>query len=145
MSRGWGKRKKIKLNRSIKNGFIDTIYNSQDMGATEMSINRWMDKERCGHLYVKSKKKKKIQINLFTKQIYRFWKLESDSCSVMSDSLPTRFLCLWNSPGKNTGVDCHSLLQGIFLTGIKPRSPALQADSLPSEPPGKLPWKKTYG
>ena len=21
----------------------------------------------------------------------------------------------WNSPGKNTGVDCHSLLQGIFL------------------------------
>ena len=40
----------------------------------------------------------------------------------MSDSLqlhglePTRFLCLWNSPGKNTGVGCHSLLQGIFLT-----------------------------
>ena len=23
----------------------------------------------------------------------------------------TRFLCPWNSPGKNTGVDCHSLLQ----------------------------------
>ena len=22
----------------------------------------------------------------------------------------------WNSPGKNTGVGCHSLLQGIFLT-----------------------------
>ena len=22
----------------------------------------------------------------------------------------------WNSPGKNTGVDCHSLLQGIFPT-----------------------------
>ena len=22
----------------------------------------------------------------------------------------------WNSPGKNTGVDCHSLLQRIFLT-----------------------------
>ena len=29
---------------------------------------------------------------------------------------PRRFLCLWNSPGKNSGVDCHSLLQGIFLT-----------------------------
>ena len=25
-------------------------------------------------------------------------------------------LCPWNSPGKNTGVGCHSLLQGIFLT-----------------------------
>ena len=29
---------------------------------------------------------------------------------------PTRLLCLWNSPGKNTGVGSHSLLQGIFLT-----------------------------
>ena len=26
------------------------------------------------------------------------------------------FLCLWDFPCKNTGVDCHSLLQGIFLT-----------------------------
>ena len=24
--------------------------------------------------------------------------------------------CPWNSPGKNTGVGCHSLLQGIFPT-----------------------------
>ena len=24
--------------------------------------------------------------------------------------------CLWNSLGKNIGVDCHSLLQGIFQT-----------------------------
>jgi len=29
---------------------------------------------------------------------------------------PTRLLCPWDSPGKNTGVGCHSLLQGIFLT-----------------------------
>ena len=42
--------------------------------------------------------------------------------SVMSDSLrpyglePTRFLCPWYSSGRNTGVGCHSLLQGIFLT-----------------------------
>ena len=33
----------------------------------------------------------------------------------------------------------HSLLQGIFLNpGIKPGSPALQADSLLSEPPGSF-------
>ena len=44
------------------------------------------------------------------------------SCSVMSDLLqphglqPSRFLCPWNSPGKNTGVGCDFLLQGIFLT-----------------------------
>ena len=47
---------------------------------------------------------------------------ESESCSVMSDSLrphglyPTRLLCPWNSPGQNTGVGSLSLLQGIFPT-----------------------------
>ena len=29
---------------------------------------------------------------------------------------PSRILCPWNSPGKNTGVHSYSLLQGIFLT-----------------------------
>ena len=43
-----------------------------------------------------------------------------------------------DSPGNNTGVGCHALLQGIFFNpGIELRSPALQADSLTSEPPGK--------
>ena len=43
-----------------------------------------------------------------------------------------------DSPGKNTGVGCHALLQGnLSNPGIQPRSPALQADSLPTEPPGK--------
>ena len=31
------------------------------------------------------------------------------------------FLCPWNFPGKNTGVGCHLLLQGTFLTqGLNP-------------------------
>ena len=42
------------------------------------------------------------------------------------------------SPGKNTGVSCHALLQGTFPRGIEPRSPALQVDSLLSEPKGKF-------
>ena len=51
---------------------------------------------------------------------------------------PARLLCPWDSPGKNTGAGCHFLPQGIFLTqGLNPGSPTLQADSLPSEPPGK--------
>ena len=35
-------------------------------------------------------------------------------CWVMSDvcDLVTRLLCLWDFPGKNTAVGCHSLLQG---------------------------------
>ena len=42
--------------------------------------------------------------------------------SVEPDSLwsqglqPTRLLCPWGFPGKNTGVSCHCLFQGIFLT-----------------------------
>ena len=113
----------------------------------------------------------------------------------MSDSVqphrqqPTRLLCPQDSPGKNTGVDCHFLLQCMKVKsesevtqlrstlhdsmdcsppvsfenplslgfskqeyrsglpfssprdlpdpGIEPGSPVLQADSLPSEPPGK--------
>ena len=62
----------------------------------------------------------------------------SDSCDPM-DCSPPGSSVHGDSPGKNTGVDCHALLQGIFPSpGIKPRSPALQADSSPSEPPGKL-------
>ena len=44
-------------------------------------------------------------------------------CYVMSDSFATPrstalqdLLCPWDFPGKNTGVGCHFLLQGIFLT-----------------------------
>ena len=45
-------------------------------------------------------------------------------------TLPTRLLCPWDFPGKNTELDCHSLVQGIFPTqGLNP-SPALLADSL---------------
>ena len=50
-------------------------------------------------------------------------------------------LCPWNFPGKNTGVGCHFLLQGIFLT--QGSNPHLlhrlhwQTDSLPLAPPGK--------
>ena len=104
-------------------------------------------------------------------------------CSVASNSLQPHGL--WppgssvhgHSPGKNTGVGCHALLQGIFPTqrsksglphlgrfftvwatreapeywsrypilspgdlpkpAIKLGSPAMQADSLPAELPGK--------
>ena len=72
------------------------------------------------------------------------FKCASVRLAVMSDSLrphglsPTRLLCPWNSPGKKTGVGTHSFLQGIFLTQASNLgSPTLQADSLPTEPPGK--------
>ena len=34
---------------------------------------------------------------------------------------PVIFLCPWDFPGKNTGVGCYFLLQGIFPTqGLNP-------------------------
>ena len=36
-------------------------------------------------------------------------------CDPMDYSL-ARLLCPWDSPGKNTGVGCHALLQGILPT-----------------------------
>ena len=68
--------------------------------------------------------------------------------SVMSDSLqphrlqPARLLCPWDSPGKNIGVGCHALLQGIFLT--QEWNPCLvclrhwRGGSVSLGPPGKL-------
>ena len=67
------------------------------------------------------------------------------SRSVMSDSsrphgqYPTRLLCPWNFLGKNMGVGCHFLLQGIFLTqGLNPSLLHWQAESLPLSHQGSL-------
>ena len=54
---------------------------------------------------------------------------------------PDRLLCSWDFPGKNTGVDCPFLLQGIFQTqgwnqGLLQLLP-WQADSFITEPRGK--------
>ena len=41
------------------------------------------------------------------------------SCPVPCDPMdcsPPKLLCPWDFPVKNTGVGCHCLLQGIFLT-----------------------------
>ena len=60
-------------------------------------------------------------------------------CYAMSDSSATPWttalqdlLCPWDFPGKNTGVGCHFLLQGIFLTqGSNSGVLHWPADSLP--------------
>ena len=59
---------------------------------------------------------------------------------------PTRLLCPWDSPGKNTGADCYAVLQGIFPTqGSNPHLLCLlhlQVGSLPLELPGKPEFMK---
>ena len=67
------------------------------------------------------------------------------SHSVMSDSLlphglqPARLPCPWGFPRQEycSGLPCPPP-GDLANPGIKPRSPALQVDSIPSEPPEKL-------
>ena len=54
-------------------------------------------------------------------------KMTPNSTYCLSDSLGSpglqsiKFLCPCNFPGKNTGVGCHFLLQGIFQPRDRPR------------------------
>ena len=87
------------------------------------------------------------QANLTTCQSLNTLYESEKCCSVMSDSLwpyglqPTRLLCPWASPGKNTGAGCHALLQRIFLIQESNlsflRLLHQQAGSLSLAPPGK--------
>ena len=64
----------------------------------------------------------------------------AQSCPILCNPMDhARILCPWDFPGKNTGVGCHFLLQGIFLTQ-RSNSCLLhwQADSLPLSHQGSL-------
>ena len=129
------------------------------------------------HIYTHTSIYTHIYIHTHTHTHIHTYKCESESLSVMSDSLrPHGRHSPWNSPGRDTEVGSLSLLQGIFPTQgqnpglpnfrqilyqmnqkgslrilewvaypfaselnprIEPGSPALQADSLPTELSGK--------
>ena len=67
--------------------------------------------------------------------------LVAQSCLTLCDPMdcsPPGSSVHGDSPGKNTVVGCHALLQGNLPSPrIEPRAPTLQADSLLCEPPGK--------
>ena len=56
------------------------------------------------------------------------------NCCATPWTIADRLLCPWHSPGKNPGVSCHFLLQGIFVTQV---SPPLANGFLTTAPPGK--------
>ena len=76
----------------------------------------------------------------------KFFIVVSDCATLWAE--PARRLCPWDSPGKNTGVECHFLLQGIFPTqGLNPHLLCLlhwQASSLPLALPGRLVLNTTH-
>jgi len=56
---------------------------------------------------------------------------------------PTRLLCPWDSPGKNTGVGCHFLLQCMK---VKSQSEVTQSCLTPSDPMDcSLPGSSIHG
>ena len=64
----------------------------------------------------------------------------AQSCLTLCDPMDC-ILCPWGFPGKNTGLGCHFLLQGIFLTQelepMSPLYPALARRFFTTELPGK--------
>ena len=80
-------------------------------------------------------------MSITDKWISKIWHVP---CLVMSDSLrphelqPARILCPWGFSRQEyqSGLSCPPP-RDLPSPGIKPSSPALQADSLLSEPPGK--------
>ena len=92
----------------------------------------------------KCKKKKKVSLFLIgsaltepTSNVVKV--LVTQSCPILCNPMDCshQLLCLWNSPGKNTGVGCHFLLQGGFLTqGLNPGLPHCK-QTLLTESPGK--------
>ena len=62
----------------------------------------------------------------------------AQSCLNFATPWSTKLLCPWDSPGKNTRVGCHFLLQGIIRTqGSNPGLLHWRVNSFLSEPPGK--------
>jgi len=88
-----------------------------------------------------------VRDNIFVTRVMGYVCLVAQSCPTLCNpvdsSLPGSSVHE-DSPGKNTGLGCHALLQGNLPNpGIEPRYPALQVDSLLSEPLGKS--EKTDG
>ena len=86
------------------------------------------ERSKVMELVVKVITKRQSKSQVKTRTIFLFcFVLFSAACSLLFGSLqshrpqPTKLLCPWNFPGKNTQVDCQFLLQGIFLTqGLNP-------------------------
>ena len=76
----------------------------------------------------------KLEIKFLKNKLKSVCCLTAKSCPTLLEPYglqPARLLCLWDFPGKNTGVGGHFLLQGIFpFQGLNPRLLYWQADSL---------------
>ena len=73
----------------------------------------------CGSLWGSSR----VSTHLLLLSLFSH-RVVSDSETLRNGLYPSRFLCSWSFPVKNTGVCSHFLFQGIFLTqGLNPGVP----------------------
>ena len=86
-------------------------------GIFQARVLEWGAIAFSAHSRIEGTKISRVQLYGVFEKLY-----ESESHSVLSDSLrPHGIYSPWNSPGQNTGVGCHALLQGIFPTqGLNP-------------------------
>ena len=84
------------------------------------------------------------------KRAYTCVHAKSLQCPTLCDPhglQPTRLLCPWDTPGKNTGGGCHALLQGIFPPKDRTQVSLIAGGFFITEPPRKprehLYWSKT--
>ena len=74
--------------------------------------------------------------------VFTFLREVTQSCPTLCNPMDTKLFHPWDFLGKSTGVVCHFLLQGIFLTqGWNPGLLHCRQMLLPSEPPGKSHFK----
>ena len=92
----------------------------------------WVGKGNVGFIMMYTST---LSFNSAVFSMHACW-VESDSVTL--DCSPQGSSCPWNSPGKNTGMDCHVLLEGIFPTqGSNPGLLHWQAGFIPLAPHGK--------
>ena len=89
------------------NSFVSRVLSVVPFSAT------WMDLEIVILSEVSQTEKEKYFIILHMCACSKLLHLCLTLCNPMICSPPSSS---WDSPGKNTGVGCHALLQGIFLT-----------------------------
>ena len=124
--------------------WLDGITNSMDMSWVNSRSWWWtgrpgvlwfMGSQRVGHDWATELK---VTVSLHAKELQSCPNLcDPIDCRLPGSSVHSDF------PGKNTGVDCHALLQRIFLTQgsnlQSPVTPASQVEFFTTEPPGKPP------
>ena len=137
---GWG----IKLEESM---FLETIQqcvaNQLDLVVSIVSLFDWILLQCCVSFKYTAKWFSYTHTHTHT-YVSKCLALSCVQLFATRGLWPTRLLCPWDSPGKNTGVVCHSLLQGTFLThGSNPCLLCFlhwKMGSLPSKSPEKPPF-----